>query len=534
MFARLYTNSGDVKTAYSELSKVITGVITSPASLTAFNSSTSTIDATQPSNWVEYTSVGSTNSVNAGTAIWFRQRNRAGRWKYACVYRTTSPTNTHKGLLRHYTTESPSVVASVAGVATNNSEAYGATTEYTVAAGPGYLIVATRLTTAAHFTEAHMWLEYPETGNSAFLTLPNHVLYRHYTTGGSYATDATTDIAYSTGIVEVAKSGNTDVAVYNGGMSTPATMHGTMKPSYFTSLGNTLSGSSTFVDYPFVNLFYVSQYQGHLDCSALTNVWGTGPTLAVPNPAAPSGMSLLTCATNAIEDLSTNSFTVTAVGNTVVTSSSPFASGYSNYFDGSGDYLSFPNDAAFNFGSGNFTIEFWFKRTGTNQTYARYFQTANGDVATGISIAQNLNTQNQIRVSMSTSGTSWDIFDNLAGTLSDLQWNHCALVRNGNNFTFYVNGVGTLIVTSSASLHYNAANTCIIGGQTGRSTSGYISNLRIVKGTAIYTSNFTPATSSLPSGVSSNPTYGDTITINGSNYAFLKANGSLSYLVPKR
>jgi hypothetical protein len=289
MFARLYTNNVDVKTAYSELSKVITGAITSPASLTAFNSSTSTIDATQPSNWAEYTTVGSTNNVNAGTAIWFRQRNRAGRWKYASIYRTTSPTNTHKGLLRHYTVDAPSVLASVAGTATNNSEAYGASTEYTVAAGPGYLIVATRLTTNTYFTEAHMWLEYPESENSAYFTLPNHVLYRHFTTGGSYATDATTDIAYSTGIVECAKpSGNADVQVLNGGMSAPATTHGTMKPSYFTSFTNTLDSSGNFVAYPFLSLFYESPYQGLLDCSSLTTVWGTGQALKTPNPAAPA------------------------------------------------------------------------------------------------------------------------------------------------------------------------------------------------------------------------------------------------------
>jgi hypothetical protein len=280
MFARLYANNVDVKTAYSELSKVITGVITNPALLTAFNPSTSTIDSTQASNWEEYTTVGSTNNVNAGTAIWFRQRNKSGRWKYACIYRTTSPTNTHKGLLRHYTVDLPSVPASVAGVATNNSEAYGATTEFTVAAGPRYLIVATRLTTNSYFTEAHMWLEHSDTEHATYYSLPDHVLFRHFTTGGSYATDATTDIAYSTGIVEVAKSGNADVAVYNGGMSTPDSIHGTMKPSYFTSLTNTLSGSSSFVAYPFSSLFYVSPYTGHLDCSTLTNVWGTGTAVS--------------------------------------------------------------------------------------------------------------------------------------------------------------------------------------------------------------------------------------------------------------
>jgi hypothetical protein len=216
------------------------------------------------------------------------------------------------------------------------------------------------------------------------------------------------------------------------------------------------------------------------------------------NAGVPPSTSLLTCNTSSFSDFSSNNFTITPAGNAATSSVAPFSLSWSNAFDGNLDYLSFPTNNSFDFGSGSFTIEFWCKRTGTSPLYARYFQTANGDVFTGISIAQNLTTQNQVRVSMSSNGSSWNVYDNLAGTLNDLQWNHCALVRNGSTFTFYVNGVGTLLTTfPGVSIYYNAANTVIIGGQSGtnRSFNGLISNLRVIKGTAVYTSNFTAPTS---------------------------------------
>lgn len=515
MFARLYTNNVDVKTAYSELSKVITGIITDPASLTAFNPSTSVIITGQPSNWEEYTTVGSTNNVNAGTAIWFRQRNKEGRWKYASIYRTTSPTNTHKGLIRHYTVDNPSVPSSVAGTATNNSEAYGVTTEYTIAAGPRYLIVATRLTTSAYFTEAHIWLEYAESGNSSYLALPNHILYRHYTTGSSYATDATTDIAYSTGIVEVAKQGNADVSVLNGGMSTPNTIHGTMKPSYFTSLGNTLSSSNSFYAYPFVNLFYVSQYQGSLDCSVITNVWGTGPALSAPNPAAVSGVSLLTCATNAFEDLSSNDFTITAVGNTVISDLSPSnpSGTWSNYFDGSADYLTAPASAAFNFGTGNMTIEAWIRWDGTYSSSGRIIYATGA--AGGI---------DQFGI-FSGFGLYWgNVYANVAENYPPVnQWCHVAATRSGNTIRIFINGTMTASGTQASAIGSSVA-TAYIGrrGDGFHDFFGYISNLRIVKGSAIYTSNFVPSTT--PLSIISPPAGTSLLTCNSSTFTDFSSN----------
>jgi hypothetical protein len=244
---------------------------------------------------------------------------------------------------------------------------------------------------------------------------------------------------------------------------------------------------------------YSRFFNGHI--SNLRIVKGTALYTANFTPSTSpllpvAGTSLLACASKDIrKDKSSNDFILTANGNAAISTQNPYGDGFSNYFDGSGDYLSVPASSAYNFGTGDFTIEFWYLRTGTNQSYARYVQSANGDVYVGWGISQNLDTQNQLLVALSSNGSSYDIFTGVAGTLTDLQWNHCALVRSGNNFRFYVNGVGSLIATSSLAIYFNAAHTPVIGGQSGtsRSLNGYISNLRIIKGTALYTSNFTPS-----------------------------------------
>jgi hypothetical protein len=81
-------------------------------------------------------------------------------------------------------------------------------------------------------------------------------------------------------------------------------------------------------------------------------------------------------------------------------------------------------------------------------------------------------------------------------------WNHVALVRNsGNVFSLYINGVQG--ATSTVSISYpDSPNPIQIGASWNGSTStfpytGYISNTRVVIGTAVYTANFTPPTTPL-------------------------------------
>ena len=76
------------------------------------------------------------------------------------------------------------------------------------------------------------------------------------------------------------------------------------------------------------------------------------------------------------------------------------------------------------------------------------------------------------------------------------QWTHVAAVRSGSTMTLYVNGTSVGSTTNSS----NLTDTLFrIGsaGYTGDYFTGYISNVRVVKGTAVYTGSFTPSTTPL-------------------------------------
>ena len=78
----------------------------------------------------------------------------------------------------------------------------------------------------------------------------------------------------------------------------------------------------------------------------------------------------------------------------------------------------------------------------------------------------------------------------------DNNWHHLAIVRSSNTITGYVDG--TSYGTASESGNFNpGSNTELLIGYNVEGFGGFISNLRIVKGTAVYTGNFTPPTSEL-------------------------------------
>lgn len=191
---------------------------------------------------------------------------------------------------------------------------------------------------------------------------------------------------------------------------------------------------------------------------------------------------------NTFVDGSTNNFTITRNGNTTQGSFSPFTgAGGSGYFDGSGDYLELPSNSAFAFGTSDFTIEFW-AYLNSQSTFVIYDpRTAEPQLVPVIYTASG-----QLR--FYANGTDAII----GSTLSALTWYHIALTRSGTSTKLFVNG------TQSGSTYTDSNNYIqtrpIIGVYPGNLTSyfnGYISNLRILKGTAQYTSTFTPPTSPL-------------------------------------
>jgi len=222
-----------------------------------------------------------------------------------------------------------------------------------------------------------------------------------------------------------------------------------------------------------------------------TAVYTTDFTPSTEPLTAISGTSVLTCQSNRFVDNSSNDHTITVTGNSAIRGFSPFADTDtvtgSGYFDGSGDYLSIANDASLNVGTGEFTIECWF-----------YLNTIITDNVI-ISNYENANDGYVLRVESGVvkanlSGNAFDI----AGTttVQANTWNHIALSGSSGSIKLFLNGTQEgSTYTGAISMDSTAATT--LNSTASNAINGYISNARIVKGTALYTSNFTPPTSPL-------------------------------------
>ena len=164
------------------------------------------------------------------------------------------------------------------------------------------------------------------------------------------------------------------------------------------------------------------------------------------------------------------------------------ASGGSTSFDGTGDYLATPNSNNLQLGTGDFTIEYWIYPTAFGRMIlSRRFSGATVDMT------MNLNTDATVRFY---ANTGYRIVSDSA--VNSNEWTHVALVRASGTTKMYVNGA-VQSTTYSDSNNY-AGDKFHIGAIEAANAAqfqGNISNFRVVKGTAVYTSNFTPPTTQL-------------------------------------
>ena len=151
-------------------------------------------------------------------------------------------------------------------------------------------------------------------------------------------------------------------------------------------------------------------------------------------------------------------------------------------FNGTSQYISTPASTNYVFGTGDFTVECWMYMTSTtgSPVLIDQFNSPNGwQLYTNSS-------QNVIFYTPNTNQTTT--------TFSLNTWNHIAISRNSNTLKIYINGVQGYSGTDSTNLTAN--NALFVGAQHVPNSyfAGYISNVRIVKGTGLYPSAFTPST----------------------------------------
>jgi hypothetical protein len=205
---------------------------------------------------------------------------------------------------------------------------------------------------------------------------------------------------------------------------------------------------------------------------------------------------------NTFVDSSANNATVTRYGNSTQGSAAPFGSNWSNFFNGTSDYLTVPASSAFAPGTGDFTVEGWFNVTGTLPNFGGviYAQTVSGANYFVITAGNDAGpvTANYISLLTTTSGGGTAVYSNSSNPFTLNTWNHFAVVRSSGMVTVYLNGIGGTPTSRTIDLT-NTSYLPTIGRTThsGQYFPGYISNLRYVKGTAVYTANFTPSTTPL-------------------------------------
>ena len=170
-----------------------------------------------------------------------------------------------------------------------------------------------------------------------------------------------------------------------------------------------------------------------------------------------------------------------------ITSTEVFDTTGSVQFDGSGDYLSLASTSDFAYGTGDFTWEMWvYIISFSGNRYILDHGSNGGTISNG----DNGNTR--FHYYTSTTGTSSILYTTGFGTqLSTNTWYHFAAVRKNGITSLYTNGI---LSVSASDTHNYSAQTLTIGqyGAGSYEFNGHISNLRILKGTALYTSNFTP------------------------------------------
>ena len=174
-----------------------------------------------------------------------------------------------------------------------------------------------------------------------------------------------------------------------------------------------------------------------------------------------------------------------------------FAGGEEGYnsveFDAATESLS-ATSSDYAFGTGDFTVEAWIKIPNVSGISYQNILDTRGSINNSTS-GFSFGVQSNGQLYMYTNGF---IINTAVNTITSNQWYHIALVNNGGTAKAYVDGVEKGSVSLSG---YDFTNTTFrianVDSSSGQNFVGSISNVRVVKGTAVYTSAFTAPTAPL-------------------------------------
>jgi len=221
---------------------------------------------------------------------------------------------------------------------------------------------------------------------------------------------------------------------------------------------------------------------------------------------------------------------VTAVGDVHHDTSQARFGDSSIAVDGNGDYLTIPASIDWGFGTGPFTVECWFRGTPPAVNYVtvvgRTSGTGGGWADINWVIALQSNSKVMAQVS-NNGGASGSVTLYSTANVGDNQWHHLALTRNGNRFDLFVDGVMEANATSTLTVLHNQRPVRVGWGYApSEYLTGSVEEVRISKGIARWTANFTPP--SQPYAPCSYPPVGCALQFdNSDDYAVIPHSSSL-------
>jgi hypothetical protein len=260
-------------------------------------------------------------------------------------------------------------------------------------------------------------------------------------------------------------------------ITTSATVVDTTSP-FFIGTGTNDTGGEFFQG-------YISNFRVVKGTAVYTSAFvpPTAPVTAIANTA------LLADFTNAGIIDSTMQHNIETVGDAKISTTQSKFGGSSMAFDGTGDYLITSTNPGFTFGTGDFTIEFWVYLINSSATTQTIMGVDLSGSTNSIQIWYN-NVANKI---------TFNVYGNprfdSTSTVSINNWMHLAFTRSSGTFKMFINGTQE----ASGALANNLLNNVFVVGRGYISVSqeyfyGYIDDLRVTKGYARYTANFTPPT----------------------------------------
>ena len=371
----------------------------------------------------------------------------------------------------------------------------------------------------------------------------------------------------STGVADLISSPAPSI---NQWVHIAATRNGTSLRIFINGeLKNTVTDSTNFVTGQVTvgaNIGGANPFTGYI--SNLRFIKGTAlySTSFIPStaPLTPvTNTQLLTCQAPSIRDVSTNNFSLSINGNPVYNNKSPFTpelleatagfvttqlttSNYivgeideinlsgSLYFDAVNDYVSLPASSNYAIAANqDFTMECWVNLTVLVVNYRYMVQFYDGGSILEFRIG-NAGFGYRVQATFGPSASANSIYENVDYTHSNIfnKWAHLALCRSGTTTKFFFNGIAIATRTSVGSIAIGTPISAYISNPDPYGFQGYISNFRLIKNQALYTSDsFTPPTTALSTTTGTvllmNMTQGFPFIDSSVNSATLTPNGTV-------